>query len=244
MLSMARRIASFSCSQCSLGLSALYYRTNLDETWIVSHVIIAENWNRDVITFTLNTFIKICLLDTGSRISEIQKRLSGSGGYDFYKPLQKAVRAHCSSESSKVDGILNAPVKEIERKYNREAFESFQAKFGSVKTLGAVKRSKLLKFPSAGIAISIDPLFELSKAGVQQIYCVWPTQKPQLSQRYGAVACHIMRQSYSNSSMANGAFLFADITSGKVYSEKQITNNTNLILMADVNSIGTLLKEL
>ena len=58
------------------------------------------------------------------------------------------------------------------------------------------------------------------------------------------MACHIMRRAYANSSLANGAFFFADIVSGKVYSEKQITNNTNLILMADVNSIGTLVKEL
>jgi hypothetical protein len=197
-----------------------------------------------VITFSLNTFIKICLLDTGGRISEIQKRLSGSGGYDFYKPLQKAVRAHCAGEKANAGGILNAPVNEIERKYNREAFKSFEAKFGSVKTLEALKSSKLLKFPSAGIAISVDPLFDLSKAGTRQIYSVWPTQKPQLSQRYGAVACHIMRQAYSSGPMANGAFFFADIVSGKAYSEKQITNNTNLILKTDVNSIGALVKEL
>jgi hypothetical protein len=197
-----------------------------------------------VITFSLNTFIKICLLDTGGRISEIQRRLSGSGGYDFYKPLQKAVRAHCAGETMKVDRILDAPVKEVERKHNREAFESFKSKFGSIKTLEAIKNSKILKFPSAEIAISIDPLFELSKAGTRQIYSIWPTQKPQLSQRYGAVACHIMRRAYSSGPMANGAFFFADIVSGKAYSERQITNNTNLILMADVTSIGMLVKEL
>lgn len=197
-----------------------------------------------MITFSLNTFIKICLLDTGGRISELQKRLSGPGGYDFYKPLQKAVRAHCAGQKTKVDEFLDAPAKEIERRYNREVFESFESKFGSVKTLEAVKSPKLLKFASAEMAISVDPLFELSKSSTRQIYCVWPTQKPQLSQRYGAVACHIMRRAYSSGPMANGAFFFADIVSGHAYSEKQITNNTNLILMSDVNSIGTLLKEL
>jgi|GEM_PF-5021546 len=38
--------------------------------------------------------------------------------------------------------------------------------------------------------------------------------------------------------------MFADLVRNKVYSEKQINNNTNLILMADVNSIGTLVKQL
>lgn len=197
-----------------------------------------------MLTFSLNTFIKVCLMDTGGRISDLQKRLAGTGGYDFYKPLQRAVRAHCTKERLKVDGILNAPVKESERKHNRAAFESFEKKFGSVRSLSPVSSARVLKFPSAGIAISIDPLFELTKAGSRQIYSVWPTQKPQLSQRYGAVACHIMRRTYSSGALANASFHFADIVSGKVYSEKQVTNNTNLILMADVTSIGTMVKEL
>lgn len=194
-----------------------------------------------MITFSLNSFIKICLLDTGGRISEIQKRLAGSGGYDFYKPVQRAVRTHCSGEKMKVDEILDGPVKDTERQYNRKAYEKFEAKFGNVKTLDAVNYSTSLQFPSAGFEISVDPLFELTKAGVKQIYCIWPNQKPQLSQRYAAVACHVMRRANSTGPLANGAFFFADIVSGHSYSEKQITNNTDLILMSDVNSIGSLL---
>ncbi|WP_417723533.1 hypothetical protein [Salipiger sp.] len=197
-----------------------------------------------MIAFSLNTFVKICLLDTGGRISELQKRLTSAGGYDFYKPLHKAIRTYCPGEPQKVTQILDAPVKDIERKYNADAFKYFASKFGTSKGLEAITSPKTINFQSAGISIRIDPVFELSHSGSRQIYCIWPTHKPQLSQRYGALACHLMRRAYSNTSLGNGSFFFSDFVTGKTYSEKQITNNTNLILMADVTSIGTLIKEL
>lgn len=197
-----------------------------------------------MIRFSLNTFIKICLLDTGGRISEIQKRLNGSGGYDFYKPFQKAVRAHCSGEIHKVGAILKSPKNSVERKRNSEAFQEFNTKFGSIQSLLAISQPKLVKFPEAGISVSIDPLFEANRSGGRHVYSIWLTQKPALSQRYGAVACHLMRRAYAQSQFANCSFFYTDLVSNRSYSEKQITNNTNLILMADVTSIGTLIKEL
>lgn len=198
----------------------------------------------NLLNFTMNSFIKISLLDTGGRISEIQKRLNSTNGYDFYKPLQSSVRAHCNGGYDQANEILANPTNETERKYNLAAFEKFRDKFGSARSLEAVTLSQKLNFPDAGISISVAPLFEFSKSGVRQIFSLWPTQKPQLTQRYGAVSCHLMRRAFSNSALGNGSFYFADLVSNRVYSEKQITNNTNLILQADVNSIGTLVKEL
>ena len=197
-----------------------------------------------MIVFSLNTFVKICLLDTGGRISEIQKRLNGSGGYDFYKPLQNAVRAHSSGRHVKASQILAAPSNEIERKRNNLAFAAFDARFGALRSIQSVKSPKKLDFPNSGISILVDPLFEISKSGIRQVYSLWPTQSPPLTQKYGAVACQIMREAYSKTGLANASFLFSDIVSNRIYSEKQITNNTKLILMADVNSISTLVKEL
>ena len=51
--------------------------------------------------FSLQTFIKISLMDTGSRITEIQKKLSQTAGYDFYNSFQRAVRVFCEDNSSK-----------------------------------------------------------------------------------------------------------------------------------------------
>ena len=197
-----------------------------------------------MINFSLNTFIKICSLDTGGRISEIQKRLSSQGGYDFYKPLQGAVKAYSSGDLESASKALAAPTNLVERNHNAAAYSSFLKKFGTIRSISPLTIPKQLKFHSAGISISIDPLFETTKGGTQNIYCLWPTQTPALTQKYGAVACHIMRKTYGGTPQANSLFHYVDLVSNRIFSEKQITNNTSLILAADVNSISTLVKEL
>jgi hypothetical protein len=197
-----------------------------------------------LINFSLNTFIKICLLDTGQRIVEIQKRLSGSGGYDFYQSLQKAVRLHSDGKRDQALSVLDAPVNFTERKHNTDAFNGFISKFGSSRTLEPLNKRRTIRFQNAGISISVDPLFELTKGDARCAYTLWATQSPAMNQRYGAVACHIMRQAFSNDPLGNANFFFCDLVGGKTYSEKQVNNNTSLILAADVTSIGTLVKEL
>lgn len=54
-----------------------------------------------MINFSLNGFIKLCLLDTGEKISELQKRLTPKPGYDFYRPLQQSVHAFCDGDKEK-----------------------------------------------------------------------------------------------------------------------------------------------
>ncbi len=197
-----------------------------------------------MLNFSLNTFIKICLLDTGQRIGEIQKRLSGSGGYDFYQSMQKAVRFHASGKPQKASHVLLAPTNPVERKYNQDAYNRFVDKFGKSKSLEAVGKKRAVKFPKEGISISVDPLFENTKGEARNAYGLWATQTPSLTQRYGAVACYLMRNAYANDSLGNAKFFFSDLVGGKTYSEKQINNNTSLIIAADVKSIGTLVKEL
>ena len=197
-----------------------------------------------LINFSLNTFIKICLMDTGQRIAEIQKRLSGPGGYDFYQTMQKAVRLHTSGEVEQALSILDAPANTTERKHNKDAYSRFVSKFGNSRTIEPINRKRTIQFRSAGISISVDPLFETTKGDARNVYALWATQSPAMTQRYGAVACHIMRQVFSNDPLGNANFFFCDLVGGKTYSEKQINNNTSLILSADVTSIGTLVKEL
>lgn len=195
--------------------------------------------------FSLNSFIKISLFDTGGRISEIQKKLEKSGGYDFYNSFQRGTRAKLNGETDdSVDSILLSPSNDVERKYNREAYNQVQSKFGSIRSLEAVSEKRTLKYHEYGIEISVDPLFRVEKAGVMQIYSIWPTLKPAMSRKYGAVACSILKDAYKSTNLANGQFYFYDATKDKTYSEKQITNNTSLILNADLTSISSLLKSL
>lgn len=195
-----------------------------------------------MINFSLNTFIKICLLDTGQRIAEIQKRLSGGTGYDFYQSLQKAVRLYAPGNPDEATSILE--VNAVERRHNQEAFNRFEGKFGGLRSILPISSKRTLTFPNDGISISVDPLFEITSKDSQNAYALWATQSPPLLQRYGAVACHIMRRANASGALGNKKFFLCDLVNNKTYSEKQINNNTSLILAADVSSIGTLLKQL
>jgi hypothetical protein len=195
--------------------------------------------------FSLQTFIKLCLMDTGGRISEIQKKLEATGGYDFYNSFQRATRIFCEDKKSeKPTKILAAPVKEAERKHNNDAFEAFKAKFGSSKSLEPIKKQRIYIPDGANFEISIDPLFSIEKSGVKYAYLPWTMQKPELSQKYAAVACFVMRQAYKSTNLSNWQFNIYDLTKGKAYTESQINEYTPKILNTDARTISTMLVEL
>lgn len=196
-------------------------------------------------TFSLSTFIKISLLSTGERIAEIQKKLDDADGYDFYNSMTKAIRAKANAESqATLDRILASPSRDIERTYNTAAFNSFETKFGSKRSLERLSTKAHLFAPDRSFRITVDPLFRIMEKNVATAFCVWPSKSPALTQRYGAVACYIMRQALQSSAMANSQFGFFDATSNKKYSERQVSNNTNLIFRADCGSISALLHSL
>lgn len=195
--------------------------------------------------FSLQTFIKICLMDTGGRLQEIQKKLEPANGYDFYNSFQRAARVFCEDkESDKPDEILAAPVREAERKYNTDAYTAFKEKFGTSRTLEAIKKPKIFIPEGASFEISIDPLFGIEKSSVKYAYLPWLIQKPSLTQKYAAVACFIMRQAYKGTNLSNWQFNVCDLTTGKTYSENQVTDNTPRILVYDAKQISNMLVEL
>ncbi|MFT6426132.1 MAG: hypothetical protein ACJAXG_000052 [Celeribacter sp.] len=198
-----------------------------------------------MLTFSLNTFIKICLQDTGDKVNEIKRKLDGSGGYDFYKPFKRAARAEfMGMPNDEVEGILDAPSKDTERQYNRAIYNSVIEKYGNKATVTPIDQKNTLTFHAHGIEISLDPIFSFEQSGMTQAFSVWCPLKPKLSQKYGAVACYLMRQAYSSSPLGNAQFFFYDAVENKTFSEKQIRPNTKIIFDTDLNTISSLIKEL
>lgn len=196
--------------------------------------------------FSLQTFIKICIQDTGTRISELQRKVENIGnGYDFYNSFYRAVSLYIEDGNiDRANVVISDPANSHERKYNSLAFNAFLKKFGSVKTLCSVEQKAAFTPSNSNFQININPLFALEKAGKRHVYCTWQVQTPSLSQKYGAVACHIMRQAFKSTSLANAEFYFYDLTLGRSYSEKQITNTTSKILQADSRMISQELTDL
>ncbi|WP_444463249.1 hypothetical protein [Rhodobacter capsulatus] len=195
--------------------------------------------------FSLASFIKICLMDTGSRISELRKKIESQGGYDYYNSFSRAVGAFIEDGNrDRADEILAEPRNDHERSNNMGCFEAFIAKFGTTRSLTAVTAKKSWTAPNAKFSINISPLFEIEKAGTRQVFATWALQKPDLSQKYGAVACYIMRQAFSGHPLANAGFYFYDLTGGKIYSERQVSNSTSRIFASDVRWLSHELAEM
>lgn len=195
--------------------------------------------------FSLASFIKICLMDTGSRISELRKKLESQGGYDYYNSFSRSVVAYIEDGNrDRANEILAEPRNDHERSKNTGCFEAFVAKFGTTRSLTAVAAKKSWQPPNANFSINISPLFEIEKAGTRQVFATWALQKPELSQKYGAVACYIMRQAFSGHSLANAGFYFYDLTGGKVYSERQISNSTSRMFASDIRWLSYELTEM
>lgn len=195
--------------------------------------------------FSLQSFVKVCLLDTGGKIAELQKKLEPSNGYDFYNTFNRAVRAYCDDKSSSKPGdILSVPTRDVERKLNEAAFNAFKGKFGTKRSLETIKNPISFVPDNANFEIFVDPVFGFEKAGSRLAYLPWTIQKPALNQRYAAIACYIMRQAYMGTKYGNWQFNVCDLNSGKNYTENQITDNTPKILAADARMISNFLLEL
>lgn len=195
--------------------------------------------------FSLTTLVKIFLMDTGSRISELQKKIESQSGYDYYNTYARAFRSYIADRDiDRANEIISEPRNEHERKNNAAAFDALVKKFGASRTLSAVTTKKIWTPKGAKFSVVVAPLFELEKAGSRHIYLTWALQKPELTQRYGAVACYIMRQAFAGHSLANASFFCHDLVSNRTYSEKQITNQTSKIFQSDARWLSQELADL
>ena len=128
--------------------------------------------------FSLQTFIKICLMDTSGRIGEIRKKLEPSAGYDFYNSFNRATRSYCADKDpDKANELIAVLTSDTERKHNAFAFEEFKKKFGSSKSLEALKEPNKFQPIGANFEITVDPLFSIERAGVRYAYLPWLIQK-------------------------------------------------------------------
>lgn len=195
-----------------------------------------------MVTFTLNSFLKISGLETAKQIAEIDKKVQNTSGYDYYHSLNRAVRAHIANEDvNQIEKILTSATNTHERENNAAAYIKFIERYGELKNIELLKQPKNLDFSKYGFSIKCDPLFIIEEKGERLVHSVWPNQNSKLSQSYATVGCLILRRTYTSSSLGNCRFCVANLNSGKRITDKNITNNTSLILEADARKIGALL---
>ena len=196
-------------------------------------------------SFSLPSFLKICLLDPSKQVAEVQKKVNSTGGYDYYRTLSSAITAKAKKRTEdEILDILMSPTNAAERELNKNAYQVFNKRYGKRTGLSDIQRPRVFIPKNADFSIRLSPSFSIETKDALEIYSTWAMQKPEMSQNGGAIACFIMKEAYRTTTLANSQFFLADLISGKQYSEKQIKNSTSITFNTVVATVSRLIVEL
>lgn len=194
-------------------------------------------------TFSLPSFLKICLLDPTRQVSEVQKKLSSSGGYDYYRTLTMAIHAKAQGRSKdEIVDILESPSSPAEQLRNTDAYKAFVKKYGTKNGLSVFNRPRTITPRGGNFSIKIAPTFSIETPSSSKVYAIWAMQNPPMTSAGGALACYILKNAYRKTSYANSEFFIEDLVGKRAYSEKQIKNSTALTFSSIVQTISSLIE--
>lgn len=164
---------------------------------------------------TLNAFLRVYNLDASRQISEISRRMQQSGGYDFYRIVNDAIRAKISGASEdEINYILNSSSNLSEVSYNKAAFNIFVEKFGNKRGLSVFKDKRKLKLADGQLVVTVSPTFSHQTTNSLLTYHVWATQLPAMDRSLAGIGVYIIHQAFRNS---NGEFRLFDAVGASTF---------------------------
>lgn len=164
---------------------------------------------------TLNSFLRVYSLDASRQIAEISKRMQQSGGYDYYRISNEAIRSKVNGGSlDEINYLLNSSSNPSEISHNKAAFEVFDAKFGTKRGLEVFRERKNYSMIDGKLSIIVSPIFSHKTKNALSIYHVWATQVPTMDRTLAGIGLHIIRQAFKRS---NGELKLFDAVSGTIF---------------------------
>ena len=166
----------------------------------------------------LNSFMKFYALDTSRQIADVSRRMQQVGGYDYYRNLTEAIRAHIQGRSQdEIQYILNNSSRPDEISYNKAAYDAFYERFGSNRKTEICDKKGSVRLAGGEIEIKVSPVFEIETAGVYSVFHVWASQTPKIDKSKAGIACFLMERALKKTA-SNYECKFFDAVSKKVYS--------------------------
>lgn len=197
-----------------------------------------------MLTMRLKTFIKLCHFDQVELARALDTMLNGpGGGHNFHWSLKKAIHSYIEGATlTEIEDILDRPTKEVERKYNKAAFENFIAKFGKSKEIEVVDQERVYSIPNFDIELKVDPWFRTFEKGQSHLHLVWATQRPELAQRIANIGTLVLLDCFKSTAMGNSRYCIMDLVKPKRYTDKTISDKTKLALELQCRSLETCAK--
>lgn len=173
---------------------------------------------RQILSISVNTFIRYYCLDMSKLITEISRRMQGVSGYNYYGMLNDSVRARANGASSdEIKFILNRSPNVSENFNNGSAFKKFEEKFGNKKNISAFDRSGKVKLCSGQLVVSVSPQFSIESSRGFSVYNIWALQTPDLDRGRAAIGVYLMQQAFIRT-LPNYTYRMFSAKDGKTYS--------------------------
>lgn len=175
------------------------------------------------LTLSLNTFVRYYAMDTSKLVAEIYRRMQQSGGYDFYRILNEAIRAKIKGRSDdEIQIILNSSSNINEVSHNKAAYDVFFEKFGKKKGLAEFEKKGQVKLADGQLSVLVSPTFSIENSSGFSVYQVWATQSVVMDRAIAGVAVNLMQRAFQKTA-PNYEYKLFDAVEGKQFST---VNNT------------------
>ena len=146
-----------------------------------------------------------------------------SGGYDFYRLLNEAVKARIrGATDDEISFILGDARNPSEESYNKSAYDIFLSKYGRKRGLTDFEKKERVKLCDGELIILVSPQFAIEASSGFSVVNIWAAQNPELDRARAGVGVYLMQQAFRKTA-PNYEYKMFDAVEGKTYSA---VNNT------------------
>ena len=196
----------------------------------------------DDLSFT--TFLKLALMPTTpGKFGVLNRMLTTSGGYDFYKRMKLAAQAVAQGKTPAEDVLskLKKIKKDAERQHNllmaRRFLTWWSGMHGAVAL--ADRPKGIFRTPDMHFGVKLVPELAYQQEGSAYVTYLWATKMPRLTRQMAGVGLYMLRQELM-SKVPGARFQILDLRQEVVFSEDCITNQTASLMAADIASINSI----
>lgn len=191
----------------------------------------------DAVSFT--TFLKICLqVSTTAKLREVDRLYGSEGGYDFYRMLKRVPYDFATGQlkAGQIAGFMASITRQAERNHNTQMAIAFSNWWNALGNPTDIEVPPPRKFKPKGhdFKIRIAPELAYKLNGQRSVVYLWAVAKPALTNQVAGSGLLLLRQALDGTKYKNYQKQILDLRKGKLFDESFITNQSPIILSADL----------
>jgi hypothetical protein len=172
-----------------------------------------------------SAFLKLLEISEGRRRSELKRKLGGGGGFNYWRPVQraapKAILPAASIEALRAG--IDATCSGHQRQYNQNAFAAFcrWTRGKDIEPLFPLPPIEAA-FGNSGLVVSLKPEVTFNLGGAARALHLWATTKPILSIPTLSVGLLFASRAYRAQGYRDHAHMILDTITNRSLQESDI----------------------